>query len=120
MGLFTWLFGKCTAPATAPPHRGEAAGIAAGFYLTGHSRPSWPEPVPKAAVCPTCLAEVATAATACGQCGCGLRCEKPEDFATQGVAYRLFMHLRNTKEPNVADFLRRTYPHQQGPPWAYA
>jgi hypothetical protein len=34
-GLFSWLFGKRTAPATAPPRRGEAAAIAAGFYSAG-------------------------------------------------------------------------------------
>jgi len=120
MGLFSWLFSKRTTPATAPPRRGEAAAIAAGFYLTGHIRPARPEPVPKAAICSTCKAEVATDAPVCDQCGCALRCEKPEDFATQGVAYRLYMHLRDTTATNVADFLRRTYTHQKGPPWAYA
>jgi hypothetical protein len=30
------------------------------------------------------------------------------------------MHLRDTTETTVADFLRRTYTHQKGPPWACA
>ena len=78
------------------------------------------EPVPKASVCPICKAEVATEATVCGECGCSLRCEKSEDFATQGVAYRLYMHLQDTAVSIVTDLLHRTYTHQQGPPWAVA
>jgi hypothetical protein len=49
-----------------------------------------------------------------------LRCQKSEDIATQGVVYRFYIHLRDTTDSDVADFLRRTYTHQQGPPWAYA
>jgi hypothetical protein len=134
MGLFRWLFGKRTTPATAPAPLAEdshpswsepvpkalAADIAAGFQLTGHTRHSWPEPGPRGFLCPTCHAEAATDATVCCQCGCALRCEKPEDLATQGVAYLFFMHLRDTTQPSVVDFLGRTYTHQQGPPWAYA